>query len=48
VVMGNRQDPEINMFIDQRNGAFEAVLDLRFGGTVEDFRPWVGSNLSTS
>jgi len=48
VVMGNRQDPEINMFIDQRNGAFEAVIDLRFGGTVEDFRPWVGSNLSTS
>ena len=48
VVMGNRQDPEINMFIDQRNGAFEAVIDLRFGGTVENFRPWVGVNLSTS
>src|SRR3990167_1551570 len=47
VVMGNRQDPEINMFIDQRNGAFEAVIDLRFGGTVENFRPWVGVNLST-
>ena len=48
IVMGNRQDPEINIFQDQRNGAVEAVIDLRFGGTVEDFRPWVGSNLSTS
>ena len=47
-VMGKRQEPEINMFIDQRNGAFEAVVDERYGGTVEDFRPWVGSNLSTS
>lgn len=48
VVMGTRQDPEINMFIDQRNGAFEAVIDLRFGGTVENWRPWVASNVSTS
>jgi hypothetical protein len=48
IVMGNRQDPEINMFIDQRNGNFEAVLDLRFGGAVEDFRPWVGSNFNTT
>lgn len=48
IVMGNRQEPEINMFIDQRNGNFEAVVDERYGGTVEDFRPWVASNVSTS
>lgn len=48
VVMCTRQEPEMNMFIDQRNGAFEAVYDERYGGTVEDYRPWVGSNLSTS
>lgn len=48
IVMGNRQEPEINMFIDQKNGSFWAVIDVRFGGTVEDFRPWVGVNLSTS
>src|SRR3990167_275800 len=48
IVMGNRQEPEIDMFINQRNVAFEAVIDVRFGGTVEDFRPWCGVNLSTS
>ena len=48
VVMGKRQEPEMSMFIDQRNGAFEAVYDERYGGTVEDYRSWVGSNLSTS
>ena len=48
VVMGKRQEPEMNMFIDQRNGAFEAVYDERYGGTVEDYRPWVASNASTS
>ena len=48
IVMGSRQDPEINMFVDQRNGAFEAVIDVRFGGAVENFRPWVASNVSTS
>src|SRR3990167_6470311 len=48
VVMGKRQEPEMNMFIDQRNGAFEAVYDERYGGTVEDYRPWVASNTSTS
>ena len=48
VVMGKRQEPEMTMFIDQRNGAFEAVYDERYGGTVEDYRSWVGSNLSTS
>ena len=48
IVMGTRQDPEIRMFIDERNRAFEAVVDVRFGGAVEDFRPWVASNVSTS
>lgn len=48
VVMGNRQDPEIEIYQDQRSGEVEAKIDLRFGGTVEDFRPWVGSGLSTS
>ena len=48
VVMGDRQDPEIRMFIDERSRAMEAVVDVRFGGAVEDFRPWVGVNLSTS
>ena len=48
LVMGKRQEPEIAMFIDQRNGAFEAVVDERYGGTVEDYRTWIGSNLSTA
>lgn len=48
IVMGKRQEPEINMFIDQRSGAFECVVDERYGGTVEDFRPWVASEVSTS
>ncbi len=48
VVMGMRQEPEIVVFEDQRNRNIEAVIDVRFGGTVEDFRPWVASNLSTS
>ena len=48
IVMGKRQEMEINMFIDQRSGNFEAVYDERYGGTVEDYRPWVSSNVSTS
>ena len=48
VVMGKRQEPEMNMFIDQRNGAFEAVYDERYGGTVEDYRSWVASDISTA
>ena len=48
IVMGKRQEPEMTMFIDQRSGSFEAVYDERYGGTVEDFRPWVASDVSTS
>src|SRR3990167_2059742 len=48
IVSVERQEPEIRMFVDERSRNVEAVIDVRFGGAVENFRPWIAANISTS
>jgi hypothetical protein len=44
----NRQEPIIDFFQDPRNKNYCVTITCRFGAWVNNWRPWAGSNFSTS
>jgi hypothetical protein len=43
-----RKSPVIDFYQDEKDKKFYATIDTRFGATVNNWRYWVGANLSTS
>jgi len=43
-----RRPPKVDFYYDEDREVYKAKTSTRFGGTVDDFRPWGGSNFSTT
>ena len=41
-------DLEYDFWIDNASGAYKAKVDCNFGARIDSWKPWVGSNFSTS
>ncbi len=48
IVFYERKEPVVDFYQDEETKAYKATVDLRFGVGVENWRYWVGSQLSTS
>lgn len=48
IVFYERKQPVIDVYQNEIDKKYYVTIDTRFGATVENWRPWVGANLSTS